>query len=475
MNTETINKKIFVETYGCQMNEADTEIVRAVLAKDNFEFIQDELHADVVILNTCAIRENAHRKVYGRVHDIRHRRNGRPVTIGILGCMATNLRQELLEDESLNVDFIAGPDSYKRLGDLIRQSGLNGEKPFDVTLSEFETYSDIYPQHKTGVNAWVSVMRGCDNFCTFCVVPYTRGRERSRSVENIVEEVTRLTSEGFQQVTLLGQNVNSYFYPISPSPEKAGENNPSDSALPLGKESRGSTKGHDFADLLQAVSQVDGIKRIRFTSPHPKDFPDKLIDIVTHNPKICKNIHLPLQSGNSRVLNLMNRTYSQEEFLSLAAKIRKICPDIFLSTDVIVGFPTETDAEFEDTVKVIQEVQFDAAFIFKYSERKNTLASKKYPDDITEEAKKQRIIRLQDIQKSITYRKNTAHIGKTMTILTEKGTNKLKDDFVGRTDGGHLVLLDKGNYQAGQFLSVTIVSASPHALKAQLISNSVNI
>ncbi|MCB9757881.1 MAG: radical SAM protein [Candidatus Omnitrophica bacterium] len=486
MNTETINKKIFIETYGCQMNEADTEIVRAVLAKDNFEFIQDELSADVVILNTCAIRENAHRKVYGRVHDIRHRRNGKPVTIGILGCMATNLRQELLDDESLNVDFIAGPDSYKRLGDLIRQSGLNGEKPFDVTLSEFETYSDIYPQHKSGVNAWVSVMRGCDNFCTFCVVPYTRGRERSRSVENIVEEVKRLASEGFQQVTLLGQNVNSYL-DISRVIARSVQNEPtkqsytkiaSQKTLAMTDEKEiaktntpsasSDEKPRDFADLLQAVSQVDGIERIRFTSPHPKDFPDKLINVVTHNPKVCKNIHLPLQSGNSRVLDLMNRTYTQEEFLALAAKIRKICPDIFLSTDVIVGFPTETDAEFEDTVKVIQAVKFDAAFIFKYSQRKNTLASKKYPDDISEEVKKQRIIRLQDIQKEITYKKNSSHMGKTMTILTEKGTNKLKDDFVGRTDGGHLVLIDKGDYHAGQFLNVTIVSASPHALRGKI-------
>lgn len=437
INTLT-QKKIFIETYGCQMNEADTEIIRAVLAKDNFEFVKDELQADVVMLNTCAIRENAHRKVYGRVHEIRHKREGRPVTIGILGCMATNLRKELLENENLAIDFIAGPDSYKRLGDLIRQSGLTGEKPFDVTLSEFETYSDIYPQHKTGVNAWVSVMRGCDNFCTFCVVPYTRGRERSRSVENVVEEVTRLATEGFQQVTLLGQNVNSY------KNEKS-----------------------DFADLLNAVSKINGIKRIRFTSPHPKDFPDKLIDVVANNPKVCKHIHLPLQAGNNRILDLMNRTYTQKDFIDLAAKIRRLCPDIFLSTDVIVGFPTETDAEFEDTVKVIQDVEFDAAFIFKYSERKNTIASKKYPDDISDENKKRRIIRLQDIQKNITYKKNTAHVGKTMTVLVEQGTNKLKNDFVGRTDGGHLVLLGKGNFQTGQFLDVLIISASPHALKAK--------
>ncbi len=430
--------KIYVETYGCQMNEADTEIIRAVLAKDNFEFVKDELQADVVMLNTCAIRENAHRKVYGRVHEIRHRREGRPVTIGILGCMATNLRQELLENENLAIDFIAGPDSYKRLGDLIRQSGLHGEKPFDVTLSEFETYSDIYPQHKTGVNAWVSVMRGCDNFCTFCVVPYTRGRERSRSVENVIEEVKRLTAEGFQQVTLLGQNVNSY------KNEKS-----------------------DFADLLEAVSKIDGIKRIRFTSPHPKDFPDKLIDVVAHNPKVCKHIHLPLQAGNDRILELMNRTYTQKDFIDLAAKIRRLCPNIFLSTDVIVGFPTETDADFEDTVKVIEQVEFDSAFIFKYSERKNTIASKKYPDDVSDEDKKTRIIRLQNIQKDITYKKNAAYIGKTLNVLVEQGTNKLQNDFVGRTDGGHLVLLGKGNFKPGQFLDVLIIAASPHALKAK--------
>lgn len=448
--------KIFIETYGCQMNEADTEIIRAVLAKDNFEFVKDELQADVVMLNTCAIRENAHRKVYGRVHEIRHKREGRPVTIGILGCMATNLRQELLENENLAIDFIAGPDSYKRLGDLIRQSGLSGEKPFDVTLSEFETYSDIYPQHKTGVNAWVSVMRGCDNFCTFCVVPYTRGRERSRSVENIVEEVTRLVAEGFQQVTLLGQNVNSY-RDYSLLKEIA--------SLPA--EARNDAKPRDFADLLNAVSKIDGIKRIRFTSPHPKDFPDKLIDVVANNPKVCKHIHLPLQAGNDRILELMNRTYTQKDFIDLAAKIRRRCPDIFLSTDVIVGFPTETDAEFEDTVKVIQDVEFDAAFIFKYSERKNTIASKKYPDDVSDEDKKKRIIRLQDIQKDITYKKNAAHIGKTLNVLVEQGTNKLQNDFVGRTDGGHLVLLGKGNFKPGQFLDVLIIAASPHALKAK--------
>ena len=455
------NNKIFVETYGCQMNEADTEIIRSILAKEDFQFVTDEIDADVVMLNTCAIRENAHRKVYGRIHDIRHRREGKPVTIGILGCMATNLRQDLLENENLDIDFIAGPDSYKRLGDLIRQSGLHGEKPYDVTLSEFETYSDIYPQHKTGVNAWVAVSRGCDNFCTFCVVPYTRGRERSRSVENIVEEVRRLAIEGFKQVTLLGQNVNSYM-DYSQTKEIASS--------PQNEASRNGVKPRDFADLLDAVSKIDGIERIRFTSPHPKDFPDKLIYVVANNPKVCKHIHLPLQSGNTRVLDMMNRTYTQEEFLALAKRMRTIYPDIFLTTDIIVGFPTETESEFEDTVKVVEEVQFDAAFIFKYSERKNTVASKRYPDNITEDQKKNRIVRLQEIQKEITLKKNAAYIGKTLKVLLEHGTNKLKNDFVGRTDGGHLVLLPPGKYQSGQIIDVMIVSASPHVLKGNVIS-----
>lgn len=456
--------KVFIETYGCQMNEADSEIIKSVLAKEDFTFVKDPLVADIVMLNTCAIRENAHRKVYGRVHEIRHQRgeslkairsqkdnvtgsqSHKKVVIGILGCMATNLRQELLENESLDIDFIAGPDSYKRLPSLIHESLKNVQRStfdvprkfFDVTLSEFETYSDVIPLREKGVNAWVSVMRGCDNFCTFCVVPYTRGRERSRSIENVLEEVKVLASEGFKQVTLLGQNVNSYKH-----------------------------DGKDFADLLEAVSQVEGIERIRFTSPHPKDFPEKLIRVVATNPKVCKHIHLPLQAGNNRVLDLMNRTYTKEEFLALVDKIRAICPGIFLSTDVIVGFPTETAEEFEDTMSIVRQVEFDAAFIFKYSERKNTVASKKYPDDISEDEKKSRIIRLQDLQRDIIFKKNSEQIGKVHSVLIENGTNKLKNDFVGRTDGGHLVLLPKGDYSAGQFATIRICAATPHALRGE--------
>lgn len=433
------------------MNEYDTELVKAILAKENYAFVKNELEADIVMLNTCAIRENAHRKIYGRVHEIRHKRksstmqggqNADPL-IGLLGCMATNLRQELLEDRHLNIDFIAGPDSYKRLPELIHQAAATGEKTFDLTLSEFETYSDIYPKRESGVNAWIAVSRGCNNFCTFCVVPYTRGRERSRTVENVLQEVRHLAAEGFKQVTLLGQNVNSY----------------RDEA------------GADFADLLEAVSTVNGIERIRFTSPHPKDFPDKFLRLMAGNPKICKHIHLPLQAGNDRVLEMMNRTYTQAEFLGLVDNIRRTVPGVALSTDIIVGFPTETDIEFQDTVKVMEKVQFDSAFIFKYSERQGTIAQKKFPDDVPEETKTSRIVLLNEIQKRTSLAKNHQLIGQTQKVLIEaEKTERSKDEFQGRTDGNKLVLFPARAYQRGQMVDIKITAATPHILKGEVVS-----
>jgi len=435
-----IANKVFLETYGCQMNEYDSQLIRSILKKENYEFVADEQKADIVLLNTCSVREHAHRRVYGRVHNIRHvRGKDNPVMIGILGCMATGLRQDLLDDRSLRIDFIAGPDSYKRLPQLIREAADENRKSYDVTLSEFETYSDITPSRTQGLNAWIAVMRGCDNFCTFCVVPYTRGRERSRSPENVVNEVRRLVTEGFKQVTLLGQNVNSYRY-----------------------------GNYDFAFLLDEVSRVEGIKRIRFTSPHPKDFPDRLLDLMALNPKICKHIHLPLQAGNNRVLDMMNRSYSKEEYLELVDKIRAKIPNIALTTDIIVGFPTETDTEFEDTLKVVAQAQFDSAFSFKYSERQGTIASKKYPDDVPETVKTQRILRLNKIQNEITYKKNQAHIGQECEILIEPATqDKSSQNSVGRTDTNKLVILSQSGYKIGDTVKVKITDATPHALKGQ--------
>ena len=432
------NNKVYIETYGCQMNVYDTELVKSILLKHDYQFVESESDADVVMLNTCSVRDNANRKVYNRIHTIRQAKGpDNPVMVGILGCMATNFKTALLDDKGLKIDFIAGPDSYKELPRLISESKPKGVKPFDVTLSEFETYSDVYPTRESGVNAWIAIMRGCNNYCTFCVVPYTRGRERSRSVENVVDEVKRLVDNGFSQVTLLGQNVNSYCH-----------------------------EGDDFTELMARVSDVSGVKRIRFTSPHPKDFPTKLLQLMAERDNICKQIHLPLQAGSTRVLEKMNRTYSKEEFLALVAHIREIMPNVLLSTDIIVGFPTETADEFEETVEVTRQSQFDSAFIFKYSERPGTTAARRFPDDVMEDEKTRRIVRLNEIQDAISVAKNQARIGDIQEVLIEKiGTKKDPNQVASRNDGNQLVMLENMGGAVGDFVYVDITDATPHVLK----------
>lgn len=464
MNNKILTrKKVFLMTYGCQMNEYDSELVRSILDEAGYAFTSDEIEADIILLNTCSVRENAHRKVYGNIHDIRHRRKGKPVLIGILGCMATGLRKELLEDKSLKLDLVVGPDSYKRLPAIL--DGLFGtpslcpsgatqddkkvegsaqdndkHRGYDVTLSEFETYEDVYPARTGGVNAWVAIMRGCNNFCSFCIVPYTRGRERSRSVVSIIDEVRRLANEGFKQVTLLGQNVNSYHH-----------------------------DGCDFASLLEDVSRIQGIERVRFTSPHPKDFSDSLIRVVAENPKVCKQVHLPLQAGNDRVLAAMNRHYTGKEFMALVGRLRKACPTLALSTDVIVGFPTETDAEFEDTLRVMKEVCFDNAFIFKYSVRPNTKAARDMNDDVSEIEKTDRIVRLNMMQTNISLEKNKALVGQVQQVMIEE-TGKIKGGSVyGRNDANKVVTLSGGNFKAGDMIEVRILRATPHQLKGEVV------
>jgi len=423
------------------MNEYDSELIRTILIKEKYEFVQDETEASIVMLNTCSVRENANEKVYNRIHRIRKGAGKKPLLIGVLGCMATNFQTKLLENSRLKIDFIAGPDSYKRLPELIQEVSKTGEKSFDTTLSEFETYSDVLPVRKDGVNAWIAVMRGCNNFCTFCVVPFTRGRERSRSPENIVEEVKKLVQEGFKQVTLLGQNVNSYRH-----------------------------EEHDFADLLEKVSTVSGIERIRFISPHPKDFPRKLLREIAGNPKICKHIHLPLQAGNDRVLDLMNRTYTQEEYLKVVDDIRTLDPNISITTDIIVGFPTETDEEFQDTVKVMKQVEYDSAFIFKYSPRERTLAYKKFPDDVPEEKKTERIVFLNEIQKEMSFRKNKSQVGQIQKVLVEKQqTRKSENESQGRNDAGKIVVFPAGPYRVGDFVNIKITEASANVLRGEKV------
>ena len=434
-------KSVFVETYGCQMNVYDTELVKTILKKADYELVDSFLDADVVMLNTCSVRDKANRTIYNRVHAIKqaHAKKN-DVQVGILGCMATNFRKDLLADKSINIDFIAGPDSYKHLPNLIAESDTKGQKSFDVTLSEFETYEDVYPTRSAGVNAWIAIMRGCNNYCTFCVVPLTRGRERSRGLISVVDEVKRLVDEGFKQVTLLGQNVNSY-----------------------------QADSHNFTDLMEAVSNVKGIERIRFTSPHPKDFPKPLLELMADRDNICKQIHLPLQAGNSRVLDMMNRTYDQEEFLNLVTDIRALMPEVAFSTDIIVGFPTETAEEFEDTLKVVRAVEFDSAFMFKYSERKGTRASHRFKDDVSESEKTRRITELNDIQRQISLSKNQAHIGQRHSVLVESLDTKKKDGKVmGRMDNNKRVLFEMPSAKLGCFQTVKIIAATSNSLMGSL-------
>ncbi|MDZ7314788.1 MAG: tRNA (N6-isopentenyl adenosine(37)-C2)-methylthiotransferase MiaB [candidate division KSB1 bacterium] len=429
--------RVYIETYGCQMNEYDTEIVKAVLLDSGYELSDSPEEAEVLLLNTCSVREHAARRVMARVHDLRRLPNGATKKIGLLGCLTTNLRKALLENKKMHIDLLAGPDSYRRLPELIAKA--NHEPAADLALSRTETYSDIRPVRTKSVNAWIAVMRGCDNYCTFCVVPYARGRERSRSIESIVREAKTVAAEGFKQVTLLGQNVNSYRY-----------------------------EGHDFAYLLQKVAEVEGLLRIRFTAPHPKDFPDSLLQVMKENPKICRHIHLPLQAGSDRILELMNRTYSQSDYLRLVEKIRSYLPDVALTTDIIVGFPTESEQDFEETVKVVESVQFDSAFIFKYSPRKGTYAARHFVDDVADEEKSDRAVRLNALQKEISLRKNRSRIGETHDILIEElHTRKSSLDAQGRTDGNILVIVPKEGLSVGDLIRVRIIGAGAHALKGE--------
>jgi tRNA-2-methylthio-N6-dimethylallyladenosine synthase len=424
------------------MNEYDSELVRTILRREAFSFANQPEDADVVLLNTCAIREHAYDVVYGRIGRLAPLRTQNPdLVIGVLGCMAQNLKDDLLGKNS-GVDLIAGPDSYKRLPALIREVRASGASGMEVDLSEYETYSDIVPERVPGVNAWIAVMRGCDNFCTFCVVPYTRGRERSRTITSVVEETRELAGRGYKQVTLLGQNVNSY-----------------------------SSDGSDFADLLEAVAAVPGIERVRFTSPHPKDFPRRLLQAMARNPKICKHIHLPMQSGSDVVLDRMRRTYTRDEYLDLVEEIRGTIPGVSLSTDVIAGFPGESEEDFAATLTAMEQVEFDSAFIFKYSERRGTIAARKYPDDVSEAEKSTRVVRLNVLQKAAARRRNLAWVGRIIPVLLEGPSRKSAQDAFGRADGNQGVVFPwLATSRPGDIVPVEVISVSAHTLIGRIAS-----
>jgi tRNA-2-methylthio-N6-dimethylallyladenosine synthase len=436
---------VYIETYGCQMNLADTEIVLGILKKQGYDVTDNPEKADVVLLNTCSIRDNAEQRIYGRIGNLKTlKRNNPDLVLGILGCMAERLRKDLVEDKKV-VDLVVGPDEYRRLPEYI-DIAFNGDKGIGVRLSRTETYDDIEPHREDGLNAWISVMRGCDKFCTFCVVPFTRGRERSRSLQSIVAELENLSARSFKDVTLLGQNVNSY----------------------LDEES---TNNWDFADLLSAAAKVDRTLRIRFSTSHPQDISDKLLYTIAENPNLCNYIHLPVQSGSNRILDLMNRTYTVEHYLNLIEKAKKIIPGVSFSTDIISGFPSETWEDHFATIEVMKQVRYDGAYMFKYSPREGTKAFK-MQDDVTEDVKSKRLQEIVDLQQQISLEKNQEMIGKEEIILVEGFSKKSNEYIAGRTDTNKMVIVPIHNkIKNSDYIKVRINRATSGTLFGDYISH----
>ncbi len=459
-------KLAYIETYGCQMNFSDTEIVASVLTDLNYGFTSDENEADVVFINTCSIRENAESKVWNRLKGFKSKKRNNPdLIVGVLGCMAERLKEKLIEQEQL-VDMVVGPDAYRTLPTLIAEAET-GQKAVNVLLSREETYAELAPVrlNSNGVCAFVTIMRGCDNMCSFCVVPFTRGRERSRDPHSILREVQELIDQGYKEVTLLGQNVDSYLWSSD------------DSLKGKAKIRQAITKGEDvdtvdFSRLLEMVAQLSPELRIRFSTSHPKDITDDVIHTMAKYDNICNYIHLPAQSGNSRILEHMNRGYSREWYLDKVDRIRRIIPDCAISTDIITGFSSETDEEFEDTYSLMEEVRYEHAFMFAYSERPNTAAAKKMPDDVPEEVKKERLRRVIELQLRVSREKNFADIGKTYKVLIESASKRSEDDWCGRNDHNKMVIFPKiGQHKPGDYVMVRIREASSATLKGEIVQH----
>ena len=396
-----MSKSYFIETFGCQMNVADSELVSGLLSREGFSESKDIHTADAIFVNTCAIREHAEDKVHSRLgyyHQIK-RQNPKTI-IGVLGCMAQNLRENILESMPF-VDIVLGPDSYRRLPEMIQDRNDDYSHSVDTKLSRYEVYDDMFPSRHEGINAWITIMRGCDKFCTFCIVPFTRGRERSRSVDSIVQEATQAVSDGFVEITLLGQNVNSYHF-----------------------------EGQKFHELLDSVAKISGLKRIRYTSPHPEDMTQDVLNVMAKHDNICNYVHLPLQAGNDAVLKRMNRTYTNDQFLYQAKQIRQMLPGVGISTDIIVGFPGENELEFQETLAVMEAIQFDSAYTFKYSSRPGTKAAE-YDDHVSEGEKQDRLERLIDMQKKHTLFRNKEMIGNVEMVLVEKESKRSKKQWAG--------------------------------------------
>ena len=435
-----MNKSYYIETYGCQMNVADSELVSGLLSQDGYDETKDINRADIILVNTCAIREHAEDKVHSRLGFYNQFKQKNPSTIiGVLGCMAQNLKEDILESKPY-VDIILGPDSYRRLPTMIRDRSSKKSHLVDTKLSKFELYDNMFPSRNTGINAWISIMRGCDKFCTFCIVPFTRGRERSRSIEGIISEANQAVSDGFLEITLLGQNVNSYNH-----------------------------AGRGFHELLDEVAQIPGIKRIRYTSPHPQDMTGEVLKVMAKHDTICNYVHLPLQAGNDRILNRMNRTYTKSRFISLVNEIRDLLPNVGLSTDIIVGFPGETEEEFKETLEVMETVRFDSAYTFKYSSRPGTKAAE-YADHVTKEEKQDRLERVIKAQKQHTLIQNQKLVGAVEIVLVEKESKRSVEHWAGRTDSNKWVIFEKEDAQIRDLVPVQIKHAKGITLRGDIVS-----
>ncbi len=429
MNSSII-KKFALETYGCQMNVADSELVEGILTNLGLEKTVDYDEADAIFLNTCAIRENAETKVHSKLGNLHKIKLNKPhLIIGVLGCMAQNLKDDLLKNKPY-VDIILGPDSYRKIPDLINRHIKDNKSIVDTKLSRYEVYENLFPSRGDTFNAWVSIMRGCNKFCSFCIVPFTRGRERSRSVESVVEEVKKAVDQGFVEITLLGQNVNSYNF-----------------------------EGKSFSDLLLAVSDINDVKRIRYTSPHPQDINVELLEVMASRKNICNYVHFPMQSGSNEVLKRMNRTYTREHFYDMAVKIREIMPNCGLSTDIIVGFPGETDEQFRQTLDLMEAIKFNSAFTFKYSPRPYTKAEQ-FSDHISEDIKKARLDEMLILQRKHTLELNQNMVGTFQQVLVEKESKKSNLHWAGRTDSNEWVIIEKNNSNIKDIVPVEISDAT---------------
>lgn len=436
------DKKLFIETYGCQMNVADSEVVASVMKLAGYEMAETEEDADAVFLNTCSIRDNAEQKIFSRLDyfaSLRKKRKDKHIILGVLGCMAERVKDELIERHG--VDIVAGPDSYLSLPELVAAAEM-GEKAINVELSTTETYRDVIPQRigHSRISGFISIMRGCNNFCSYCIVPYTRGRERSREPRSILNELADMRERGFKEVTLLGQNVNSYRY----------------------VQEDGSVLG--FAGLLKLVTEAAPEMRVRFTTSHPKDMNDDIINVIASVPNVCKHIHLPVQSGSNSVLKAMNRKYTREWYLDRIAAIRNTMPDCGITTDMFTGFHGETEEDFEQTLSLMREVGFDSAFMFKYSERPGTYASKHLPDDVPEKVKIDRLNRMIALQNELSAESNRRDVGKTFEVLVEGVSKRSREQLFGRTSQNKVVVFPRGNHRIGDFVNVRVIDSSSATL-----------